>query len=263
MNNDSGNAESTAVFNKPPQDNKPGVEAKWEKTINERRRLKGNRLYEEGDGSRTEEKFAGRPVIHRDSPINGGVYLGSGIREAIVVDDTKDQILREVYEKFRSLLPQDVAQAKQNALFTAWQLTQQEIPYKGDDAVAQLHQRLNVAAADTKIQLGIYILNKTGVCRHEALLAGYFLEKLIKEGILTGKVSIDRNTIKGRGGHAWVRYTNSIGEVFIIDPAQKYIGRLKEAPKDGWDYRRPEDIARDNRRKALGIARILRKLSGL
>ncbi|EKD64692.1 MAG: hypothetical protein ACD_50C00323G0007, partial [uncultured bacterium] len=77
----------------------------------------------------------------------------------------------------------------------------------------------------------------------QALLAGYLLEKLTQEGILGGKVSVDRNFIEGRGGHAWVRYTNSREEVFILDPAQDYKGTLKDAPKNGWDYRRPEDSA--------------------
>jgi hypothetical protein len=67
------------------------------------------------------------------------------------------------------------------------------------------------------------------------------LERLKNEGYVAGNVSIDRNSIPGLGGHAWVRYQNSKDVVFVIDPAQNYVGRLDEAPKQGWSYKRPEE----------------------
>lgn len=87
-----------------------------------------------------------------------------------------------------------------------------------------------------------YIIAGGGVCRHQALLGAYLLEKLIRDGKIGGKVSIDRNSVQN-AGHAWIRYTNSKGKVFIIDQAQKYIGLLNDTDKNGrWFYERPEDF---------------------
>jgi hypothetical protein len=56
------------------------------------------------------------------------------------------------------------------------------------------------------------------------------------------EISVDRNTIKGLGGHAWVRYASSDGTVFVVDPAQEKVGRLEDMQETGWDYRRPDDV---------------------
>lgn len=79
-----------------------------------------------------------------------------------------------------------------------------------------------------------------GVCRHQALLTGYLLERLASEGKVSGKVSVQRNAIPGVGAHAWASYVNSRGAEYVIDPTQGYIGLLDEAPDDGWIYRRPK-----------------------
>ncbi len=98
--------------------------------------------------------------------------------------------------------------------------------------------------------------------RHDlaSLLTGYLLERLSKDGLVGGKVSVDRNYVQGLGGHAWVRYTNSGGEVFILDSAQGYIGRLDEMDESQkrWFYERPED---SNPRRKL-LKRILRVCCG-
>ncbi|MFH0896551.1 MAG: hypothetical protein V1850_00680 [Candidatus Bathyarchaeota archaeon] len=63
-----------------------------------------------------------------------------------------------------------------------------------------------------------------------------------KDGFVNGKSSIDRN-FTSEGLHEWCRYTNSRGDVIIIDPAQRYLGNLKGAPeKNRWAYERPEDF---------------------
>ena len=43
--------------------------------------------------------YEGRPIIHRDSGIDGGVYLGESEREAIVVDIENSPLLQRIYEK--------------------------------------------------------------------------------------------------------------------------------------------------------------------
>jgi hypothetical protein len=44
-----------------------------------------------------------------------------------------------------------------------------------------------------KVALEVYIDEGVGVCRHQALFVGLLLEHLIKDGLLSGKVNVDRN----------------------------------------------------------------------
>jgi len=183
----------------------------------------------------------GRDIIGRDCPINGGVYLGGGEREAIVVDDIKQPELLFVYKellKRKQEKEQKGESFKSAALMDVFNLVKETLPYN-EGAVTKVTQGLK---PDQKITLSSFLREKGGICRHQALLTGYLLEKLKTEGFVGGKASVDRNFVPNRGGHAWVRYVNSGGEVFIIDPAQDFIGRIEQAGKDKWFYKRPEEM---------------------
>lgn len=222
------------------------IQANWNHTEVARERIRKSGYFEEKGLLRKERLFKGRPVIHRDTPINGGVYLGAGAREAIVVDDKKDldtrgesnldKAYQRLLEKLRKIKSEG-KNIKGYFLEEVYKLVLEEMPYDLEK-VERIQDQLD---PDQKIYLSHFF--DGGVCRHQALLAGYLLERLAKDGIAGGKVSIDRNSIEGKGGHAWVRYTNSIGKVFIIDVAQEYLGPLKDIaiPEDRWFYERPED----------------------
>ena len=194
------------------------------------------------------EYFQGRRIIGRDTPIDKGVYMVAGTGEAIVVDSKKYPVLEEEYQK---LLRKLLTQSKQTghpvhtfALRQAYQTTAELLPYDLP-GVEQLLRKMGVPEKSNtpqKVDLSVFVQNRVGVCRHQALLAGLFLEKLHDGGHLLGKPSVDRNWVPGQGGHAWVRYTNREGQIFIIDPAMKYIGSLSDV-KTGtqWFYKRPED----------------------
>lgn len=126
-----------------------------------------------------------------------------------------------------------------------YELVTKHLPYNEQEVI-----RINREGSftnDQKVSLGAYI-NKGGICRHQALLTGYLLEKMVQDGKLPGKVSIDRNSIPNQGGHAWVRYEEpgkpNTNTVSIIDPAQGYVGRLSDVPTDAWFYSRPTDKKR-------------------
>jgi hypothetical protein len=220
---------------------KQAQENSWDKTSIGIDRVKKTDFYEEKGIIRKEKIFKGRPIIGRDKKINGGVYLGAGSREAIVVDDQKDQALEKIYQELLRRRKNKLLEEKsfKDGLLTEiWQLVSQVMPYDSQ-RVNEITSRLT--KPDSKIYLSAFL--EGGVCRHQALLTGYLLEKLSTEGFLGGKVSIDRNFVKGKGGHAWVRYTNSKGNVFILDSAKQYIGRLDKISdeKKRWFYERPED----------------------
>lgn len=104
----------------------------------------------------------------------------------------------------------------------------------------------NAIAADSqKVALNKYIQKGVGVCRTQGVLSAYLVERMIGENRLEGTVSVDRNTRKTldgiAGGHTWARYRDTEGTVYIIDPAQGFVGCLEDATDKNWDYRRTED----------------------
>lgn len=217
--------------------------AMWDKTRMAEERARHSPLYEEPDAEARHGYFKGRQIIGRDTHINNGVYIGGGKREAIVIDDSKDDQLNIAYKELESIMNKIEAlgeKYKNNILNEVFDLTKIKLPYN-NHGVNLIFKKYGLSE-DTKIRLGIYIAEGAGVCRHQALLAAYLLEKLKLDGKINGVASIDRNYIKAFGGHAWVRYTNSKGDVYIIDPAQDFIGSLEDAEKKGkWSYKRPED----------------------
>lgn len=192
------------------------------------------------------KEWQGRKLIGRDKRINKGVYLCAdkyGVSsEACVVDDTKQPELNTCYEELRRRAENEsLIKGKpinQFVLDMAMDLVEEVMPYdkeKADSITAEYD-------SGTKVALSSYVLEHAGVCRHQALLAGYLIEKLIDDGVLHGRVSVDRNYIPGEGGHAWVRYKNSKGKVFILDTAQNFRGALEDSKKKAsWDYGRPSD----------------------
>ncbi len=192
--------------------------------------------------------FQGRRIIGRDSSIDGGVYITAGYGEAIVVDSKKYSALEQEYQKFLerllALSKQSGTRVNQLALTEAYEAAARLLPYNLS-GVNNLLASMNIpekADIPVKVSLDSFVENQVGVCRHQALLAGLFLEKLHDGGHIIGKPSVDRNWIPNKGGHAWVRYTNRAGDIFIIDPAQKFIGPLSAIDSGiQWFYKRPED----------------------
>ena len=224
----------------PVESPPPGAD--WEYTKVAARALKDSPFYEEARPDAGElSKFKNRFMISRDTPIQGGVYVG-GSKEAIVVDEKYGALL-PIYEALLHRRKEAALQgkgSKEGLLEDVWALSQEKLPYD-KQTVEQIEHEF-VTHDNTKVSLDTYINADGGVCRHQALLAAWLLEKLVLSGQINGHVSVDRNYIPGVGGHAWVRYTNSRGQVFIIDPAQKYIGALHESdPTTRWFYERPED----------------------
>ena len=217
--------------------------AYWGLTLLHEVSLRKNPFFEKrGPLFRKEKFFKGRPMISRDTPINGGIYVGGHLKEALVVDDTKDgEVLNTIYNELISRRKKAIREGKQfkdGLLLEVWNLVGEVMPYDSDKAEGIENSSLE---PDTEINISNFIGG--GGCRHQALLTAYLLERLAKEGYVGGSVSFDTNYVPNKGAHAWARYENSKGEIFILDPAQGYIGALKDMNKeeDRWFYERPED----------------------
>lgn len=189
--------------------------------------------------------YKGRSLIRQDSVIDGGIYLGAYEREAIVVDSVKYPLLVKVYQEAKQRTRNDSGVVCNNLiLWMVYSLVQEKLPFnepKVEEIVRQYHVN-----GDGKISLSFFIDKKAGVCRHQALLAAFLLERFKGEGHLHGRVSVDRDSTSS-GAHAWCRYTTSYGRVFILDPAKKFMGDLSEAaPKKSLFYFRDSDKSRNH-----------------
>lgn len=172
-----------------------------------------------------------RPIIGRGTPINGGIYLGGEAREAIVVDDKESFRLGWYNWKLGNRIFH--ADSEYSVLAVTHGLVNEIMPY--DPATTK--KIAEPYYGDKSINLGAFVKAKAGVCRHQALLAGYLLESLINQDRIPGKVSVRRNTIDSLGAHCWAEYEADSGDVYVIDPAQQYLGLKEAAHYQGrWRY---------------------------
>jgi len=192
--------------------------------------------------------YQGRPIISRDSPIDGGVYLGKNMREAIVVDSVKFPRINQLYElaKFKSSDYNTFSGQREvnkfKILRSVHNLAREVMPPENSDKVDELIEGFG-GFNNQKVALDVFLNNHLGKCRHYALTNAVLLEKFKKDNFLSGTVSVDRNSLI-LGGHAWCRYTNSEGRVYVLDGMNGFLGTLEESlDKPKWDYRRPGELA--------------------
>jgi len=187
--------------------------------------------------------FAGGPhfYIERDTPIIGGVW-GSHVRENLYVPD--HPFLSEMCDTI------ELYANSENEI---------DIVDKAFDQVKRLFRKRGKRRRHAqRIKAGLvgYYRNKphvsvwkfvekgTGNCRHKALILAALLECLQQRGYLDGRISVDRNrgAHYGGRGHAWARYTDTQGTIWILDPAKNVNEALENTYDDAsWAYWRPGD----------------------
>lgn len=187
------------------------------------------------------DRYLGRSVIGHGTPINGGVYIGVSRREAIVVD-FNEPVLERSYQEFLARMEKisggSPQKFKASVLDELHDFVDARMGGRGPgimqrvDALLKEHE----LTGDQKVHLGFFIDRQAGVCRHRALMAASFLERMVAEGRLSGSVEVRRNGIGGVGAHAWAVYQNSGQERIVIDPMQGYVGRADDV-RAPWDYR--------------------------
>jgi hypothetical protein len=186
------------------------------------------------------EYYQKRPIIHRNTPVLGRVYLGASPREAIVVDSEKYPALKKLYEEAKKRATDSSGKINKGMILGAVYNVVKEKMEPDEEKVDEIIEELGVGN-DGKVALDVFIERGVGVCRHHALTCAALLELFKIDGYIRGTPSVDRNSTE-LGAHAWCRYTNSRGEVFILDPTLGFLGRLEDAEEKGiWQYKRPED----------------------
>jgi hypothetical protein len=187
--------------------------------------------------------YKGRHLIRQDSSIDGGICLGTHPREAIVVDSQYSPTLIHTYEIAKKKSTRQGKIDKSRILKSVYEAVSEAMPIQKNSEVIRLIDSHN-AHNDGVMSLEVFLREGVGVCRHDALACAFILERLGREGIVKGKPSVDKNYDEP-SGHAWCRYTNSQGKVFILDVMQGYLGPLGSPTPGKWDYRRNiRDLAR-------------------
>lgn len=224
----------------PRAENDEPPSARWNRTVRALKRVEWQLGSTHLPGYGIAETYQGRHVIGRDRPILNGVYLGAHAREAIVVSEDEG-ILPRAYLELRhrlGILPK--LWSERALLRFVHGYVRERMPGGQDATNALLASYLPSGGDDRKIVLSAFVAGKAGVCRHRALFAGYLIERLIRDELLQGMVSVDRSE-EDDGGHAWVRFTSKrTGRIYIVDAGLDECGELY-AIRAEWDYRRPTD----------------------
>jgi hypothetical protein len=183
-------------------------------------------------------KFKGYPIIHRDTPVLGGVYLGSHQREAISVRVDENPALVDLYKTTKRRATRD-GKVQRRLVIPAIYLSVKDImPSDGGEVQKIIHNY--GAQEDGLLPMDVFLNEGYGNCRHHAVTCGALAEMFKDEGHINGELSVDRNSM-WNGGHAWFRYTTTADEVWILDVTQRYYGTLEESlGKARWLYFRDE-----------------------
>lgn len=176
-------------------------------------------------------RLHGFHIIGRDTKVNGGISLGGSEREAIYVNDKENPILIMFFRDFYLKAFELENPSEEAILKAAYSHVLENIEY---------NLKANLRGKDRLVSLSYFVKNKVGICRHMSLLICYLIEKyqeIAPNSNLKGKVRQSRNSISGKGGHAWAEYESESLETTILDPAQKYFGSKKESEeKAAWIY---------------------------
>lgn len=170
--------------------------------------------------------------------------MGGNAREAIVVDG-KSRIMADNHQtladKLKPSSPEEATITEEQILNHVMHAVQAVMPYNGSK-VSELSEAYKT---DRLISLSTYLEQGAGVCRHQALLAGYFIERLIGEGLLIDSVGVECNSVPDLGGaHAWALFSNISGNQFVIDSAQSFVGSKRQARQQNrWEYALEEPVS--------------------
>jgi len=166
--------------------------------------------------------FQKRHIIGEHTKINGGVYLGVAPHEALVVDD-KYGALREVYTDLMVRYVKryggtEKAIAERRMLEEIVELVKEKLRYMPEDKVQKFVHDEDIKP-DKKMALDLYLQRRAGTDRHQVLLAAYLLERLLKKGLLKGKVYLDAHYLRSGQRKEKMVYSSATGYLFIFSPS--------------------------------------------
>lgn len=216
-------------------------------SLTELARIRGN--------LREDNTYQGREIINRDTGDPEGMVdiRSTGRSEAIVIDSKGDW--KPVYDKlfhdmelhFSESIEDGAEHTDAVVLEAIYKAVLEGMEYDLDyvnSYAAELRDQHD-GKGGQKVNLGKYLLDRKGVCRHMALACSWLGARASDYGWLRkgGKLTAEVNQrTSDNAAHEWARFTSHDGTVYILDPAQKFFGTLEDslrqrvAGQDRWEY---------------------------
>ncbi|MCI0382194.1 MAG: hypothetical protein L0207_03980 [Chlamydiae bacterium] len=140
-------------------------------------------------------------LLNPDSSVLNGVYSDfiSGLKKNLTLEELFTSLSLYLHSQIFDLKNCDEKSLKR--FFQNWYSNPNRTIK--DFTIAKDHSYLPVLYLDE------FILAKTGVCRHFTLTAAYLLDRMVKEGKLSGKVDFTRGEIILLGKpskHSWITF---------------------------------------------------------
>lgn len=168
--------------------------------------------------------------------IEGGKLEDLGLQEIITVDTVKEpdtnKFLLGLYEDWKKSakeLGKGNDPIRNGGAFKALKILVNNTRYRPQDEMFD-----EALGAKEEMVGQTWTLDKIdeygGICRHQALVNAWILERALKEGHLSGKVFYETGA-----GHAWTVYRQSDGKEIIIDSAQNTWKYRDDANKVGYE----------------------------
>lgn len=204
-------------------------------------------------GDIKDDLYQGRRIIDRDTGDPEGMVdiRSSGNSEAIVVDSKGEsapayqKLMYELEAEIRTGLESGEELTNELVLKAVYEAVRSSMKYD----LSYVNEFANKLRSERgtggrKVNLGYYITNGKGVCRHMALACSWLGARAQGYGwIQGGKLTAEVNQrASDNAAHEWARYTADDGTVYILDPAQNYFGTLEEslrqriAGQNRWEY---------------------------
>lgn len=181
--------------------------------------------------------FMNHRIIGRRTPgVRDGVYFTNN-SEVVLVDDKSSLIkatVSEFMDEFNRVYGSSPTVFPRQVLQMVNKFTQTKMDYNLRRTEKLSRPHFNNHGI---ITLSEYVREGVGVCRHQCLLAALILEELVDQQKLWGKPRVERNEdTEVNGAHAWAVF-DGLGEPYVIDPAQDFVGTKEEARRQGrWKY---------------------------
>lgn len=176
----------------------------------------------------------GRPIIHFDSKVDGGIYLGK--HEAIVVDSQLGYKIKELYKVAKGKAVKNGRVEEYLILKAVYDTVKETMSIQSQDAVNDILLKYDVRNRG-KIPLDVFLEEGAGVSRHDALACAVLLELFKKDKFIEGSPSIARNSDR-----VWCKYTNPKNEIYILDVEFGFFGKLEESLQKDLDVYKKSEI---------------------
>ncbi len=151
------------------------------------------------------------PSIEKTIPEGPFIYPGLHPREVIFVDPENSPILDTVYKDLKKRLSSEYTEKEILQIISLYIREEIFDLNKCNPAsLTLLIQELHPEEDEPEISLDAFLQEKTGLCRHVALVTTYLVDRLVKDEWLEGETFFIRENLPDQR-HAWTLFISEEG----------------------------------------------------